>query len=327
MKIKDALKSISIKNTFPVFFLKGNDHFLQDFFIKKVSKIYFKNKSYTTTFMLPDDMEGKEIIENLNSTNLFEIYKLFIIREPQKILGRFSSDLLEICKNPNPCHLIFLISDDWSVRSNFLKKIESFIEPVETQSPFEQDMVKWAKYLIKERNKVADSRVILNLVDIAGESVVHLNNEINRICLLIEPRTQIKIEDLDNFSGWNRKRRLWEFLLSYSSKNYEKSVEIGKSLIQGGDQITSIIISMTSLYQEMLFEKMKKHGTFRSHKGYISLPTSIKKRIEYFTKNFTEQEITYALHLLHEIDKRKKTQITDDEIELITFIGQTIGSE
>ena len=57
-------------------------------------------------------------------------------------------------------------------------------------------MVKWAKYLIKERNKVADSRVILNLVDIAGESVVHLNNEINRICLLIEPRTQIKIEDL-----------------------------------------------------------------------------------------------------------------------------------
>ena len=35
----------------------------------------------------------------------------------------------------------------------------------------------------------------------------------------------------------------------------------------------------------------------------------------------------YALQLLHEIDKRKKTQITDDEIELITFIGQTIGSE
>ena len=84
---------------------------------------------------------------------------------------------------------------------------------------------------------------------------------------------------------------------------------------------------MTSLYKEMLFEKMKKHGTFRSHEGYISLPTSIKKRIKFFAKNFTEQEITNALHLLHEIDKRKKTQITDDEIELISFIGQTIGSK
>ena len=37
--------------------------------------------------MLPDDMGGKEIIEKLTSTDLFEKYKLFIIREPQKILG------------------------------------------------------------------------------------------------------------------------------------------------------------------------------------------------------------------------------------------------
>ena len=325
MKIKNALKSISPKNLSPVFLLKGNDHFLQDFFIKKVSKIFFKNL-YTTTLMLPDDMGGKEIIENLSSTDLFERYKLFIIREPQKILGRSSSDLIEICKNPNPGHLIFLISDDWSTKSNFFKKIESFIEPIETQSPFEQDMVKWAKYLIKEKNKSADSEVLFNLVDLAGQSVVHLNNEINKLCLLVEPRTRIKIEDLDYFSGWNRERRLWEFLLVYSNKNYEKSAVIGKSLIQGGIQLASIIISITSLFQEMLFEKMKKPGTFRSNFGYIPLPSSIKKRITYFTKNFTKQEITHALYLLHEIDKRKKTQIIDDEIELIAFIGQTIGS-
>ena len=56
----------------------------------------------------------------------------------------------------------------------------------------------------------------------------------------------------------NEKEGLWEFLLAYSDKNYEKSIEIGKSLIQGGNQITSIIISITSLFQEMLFEKIKK---------------------------------------------------------------------
>ena len=126
MKIKEALKFISPQTTPSVFLLKGNDHFLQDFFIKKVSKIYFNN-FFTTTLMLPDDMGGKEIIGKLTSTDLFEKYKLFIIREPQKILGRSSSDLIEICKNPIPGHLIFLISDDWGAKTNFLKKIESFI--------------------------------------------------------------------------------------------------------------------------------------------------------------------------------------------------------
>ena len=216
-------------------------------------------------------------------------------------------------------------TDDWYIKSSFLKKIESFIEPIEMQSPFEKDMLKWAKYLIKEKNKSADYKVLSNLIDIAGESITHLNNEISKICLLIEPRNQIKLKDLDQFNGWKRERGLWEFLLAYSDKNYEKSIEIGKSLIQGGNQITSIIISITSLFQEMLFEKIKKNGTFSSNIGYISLPVSVKKRIKYYSTKFSKQEITYALHSLQEIDQRKKSQIIDDEIELVQFISETIG--
>ena len=308
-----------------MFLLKGDDHFLQDFFIKRVLEIFFNDSSYTKTLMLPDDMSGKEIIEKLTITDLFESNKLFIIRDPQKIVGKFSADLFEICKNPNSSHLIFLIIDNWYTKTAFTSKIESFLEPIDTQSPFEKDMIKWAKYLFSKKNKTADLKVISFLIDMAGESIVHLNNEINKICILIEPRQHIEIEDLEQFSGWKRGRGLWEFLLAYSSKNFEKSVEIGKSLIQDSNQLASLIISLANLYQEMLFQKMKKNGTFDSYSGYISLPASIKKRIKYLASNFSEKEIKYALNLLNEIDKRKKSQATDDEFELIHFIGKTIG--
>ena len=325
MKVKAALKSISLETTHPVFLLKGDDHFLQEFFIKRVSKIFFNDSSYTKTLMLPDDMSGKEIIEKLTITDLFESKKLFIIRDPQKIVGKSSADLFEICKNPNSGHLIFLIIDNWYTKTAFTSKIESFLEPIDTQSPFEKDMIKWAKYLFSKKNKTADPKVISYLIDMAGESIVHLNNEINKICILIEPRKHIEIEDLEQFSGWERGRGLWEFLLAYSSKNFEKSVEIGKSLIQDGNQLASLIIPLANLYQEMLFQKMKKNGTFDSYSGYISLPASIKKRMKYLASNFSEEEIRYALNLLNGIDKRKKSQATDDEFELIHFIGKTIG--
>ena len=100
MKVKEALKSISLETTHPVFLLKGDDHFLQDFFIKRVLEIFFNDSSYTKTLMLPDDMSGKEIIEKLTITDLFESNKLFIIRDTQKIVGKSSADLFEICKNP-----------------------------------------------------------------------------------------------------------------------------------------------------------------------------------------------------------------------------------
>ena len=325
MKIKEALKSISLGSIHPVFLLKGDDHFLQQFFIDRVLKIFFKDSSYTKTLMLPDDMSGKEIIKNLTITDLFEKSKLFIIRDPHRIIGRSSSDLFEICKKPNPGHLIFLIIDNWFAKTAFTVKMESFLEPIDTQSPFEKDMIKWAKYLINEKNKTADLKVVSYLIDMAGGSIVHLNNEINKICLLIEPRQNIKIEDLEQFSGWNRERDLWEFLHAYSNKNFEKSLKIGKSLIQSSNQLASLIISLTNLFQEMLFTKMKKNGTFESYNGYIALPASIKKKIGYFSANFSNEEIKDALNLLYGIDKRKKSQTTDDEIELIQFIGKTIG--
>lgn len=325
MKIKEALKSISLGSTHPVFLLKGDDHFLQKFFIDRVLKIFFKDSSYTKTLMLPDDMSGKEIIKNLTITDLFEKSKLFIIRDPHRIIGRSSSDLFEICKKPNPGHLIFLIIDNWFAKTAFTAKMESFLEPIDTQSPFEKDMVKWAKYLIKKKHKTVDSKAVSYLIDMAGESIVHLNNEINKICICIEPRQHIEVEDLEQFSGWRRARVPWEFLLAYSSKNFEKSVEIGKSLIQGGNPLSSLIISLTSLYQEMLFIKMKKNGTFDSYSGYIPLPASIKKKLGYFTANFSKEEIIEAIKLLYGIDKRKKSQTTDDEFELIHFIGKTIG--
>ncbi len=325
MKIKEALKSISSGSMHPVFFLKGDDHFLQDFFIRRVLKIFFNNSPYTKILMLLDDMSGKEIIEKLTMPDLFETQKLFIIRDPQRIIGKSSTDLFEICKNPNPGHLIFLIIDNWFAKTAFTQKIESFLEPIDTQSPFENDMIKWAKYLINEKNKTADLKVVSYLIDMAGESIVHLNNEINKICLLIEPRQNIKIEDLEQFSGWNRERDLWEFLHAYSNKNFEKSLKIGKSLIQSSNQLASLIISLTNLFQEMLFTKMKKNGTFESYNGYIALPASIKKKIGYFSANFSNEEIKDALNLLYGIDKRKKSQTTDDEIELIQFIGKTIG--
>ena len=74
-------------------------------------------------------------------------------------------------------------------------------------------------------------------------------------------------------------------------------------------------------------KKIKKNGTFSSNIGYISLPVSIKKRIKYYSTKFSKQEITYALHLLQEIDQRKNPKIIDDEIELIQFISKTIDKK
>ena len=274
--------------------------------------------------MLPDDMSGKEIVDRITTTDLFSTKKIFIIRDPQKIKGKASIDLVNFCKNPvADCVTVFL-NDDWAIKSSFFSKIEANAIKVDVQTPFANDLKKWTKFLIKKRGKTASLHVENTLIELAGDSLAHLDNEIEKICLIIGNRSAIKIEDVERFSGWERDRQRWEFLLALGEKKYSRAISLGRNLITKSESMLSLIIPITALFQEMLFHKMQ-NGTFNTYRGYIPLPPSVKKRVSYFSRSFKMAEIEGALRILSEIDKRQKTTFSKDETELIQFIGNVIG--
>ena len=274
--------------------------------------------------MLPDDMSGKEIVDRITTTDLFSTKKIFIIRDPQKIKGKASIDLANFCKNPvADCVTVFLI-DDWAIKSSFFSKVEANAIQVDVQTPFANDLKKWTKFLIKKRGKTTNSFVENALIEMAGDSLVHLDNEIEKICLIIDEKSVIEIEDVERFSGWERDRQRWEFLLALGEKKYSRAIFLGKNLITKSESMLSLIIPLTALFQEMLFHKLE-NGTFNGHKGYIPLPPSVKKRVVYFSSLFEMVEIENALRKLSEIDKRQKSTYSKDETELIQFIGSVIG--
>ena len=220
MKLREAINYIKTGVLHPVYFLKGNDHFLQNFLIDELAKEIFDNQSQIRILMLPDEMSGKQIVDRLTNIDLFSERKLFILRDPQKLKGKASSDLISLCENSIDNHFIVLINDDWIAKTAFFKKIETFINPIDVQTPFINEMKKWANYLIKKRGKAAVSKVQQIMVDMAGDSVAHLDNEIEKICLFIGERNNIEAEDIEQFSGWKRDRQRWEFLTALANKDY-----------------------------------------------------------------------------------------------------------
>ena len=315
---------ISILDQFYAEIINLLNHFLQNFFIEKLSEEYFGSSKIEKVLMLPDDMSGKEIVDRITTTDLFSTKKIFIIRDPQKIKGKASIDLANFCKNPvADCVTVFL-NDDWAIKSSFFSKIEANAIKVDVQTPFANDLKKWTKFLIKKRGKTASLHVENTLIELAGDSLAHLDNEIEKICLIIGNRSAIEIEDVERFSGWERDRQRWEFLLALGEKKYSRAISLGRNLITKSESMLSLIIPITALFQEMLFHKMQ-NGTFNTYRGYIPLPPSVKKRVSYFSRSFKMAEIEGALRILSEIDKRQKTTFSKDETELIQFIGNVIG--
>ena len=73
------------------------------------------------------------------------------------------------------------------------------------------------------RNRCVKWHEILSaIVSMAGDSLVHLKNEIDKISLSLDDPSEINQIDITKFSGWKRKYRQFEFYTLILKKKCKK---------------------------------------------------------------------------------------------------------
>ena len=323
IEIKNAIRMIQNNDALPVYYLKGNDQFLHNFFIEKLCDSIFAENKIIKSLLTPHEMSGKEIIEQILFSDLFNTQKLFILRDPQQLKGKAVKDLLEYCSNPIPNHFLVLINDNFMDNSSFSKSVMKNIDPINVSTPFTRDLSKWARFFFKENNKKAEPSIIEELVENYGDSVYNIKNEIDKLCLL-NNNAIIKASDINSPSSWIRSRQRWELMSSIGNRDLERSISLSKEIIGDSDTMISLIYPLTAFFQEILYAKMN-NGTFVNPKSYIPLSNSIKNNISTFARRYNKQEIEKSIRELKDIETRQKTSNSDDESDLINFIYNVIG--
>ena len=94
--IKHILLNLKAGEINNVYVLKGEDLFLQNFFIEQLSNKLFLDSSCSKEFLTPNELSGKEILDKILSSDLFNSKKLIILRDPQQIKGKVSKEIMEI---------------------------------------------------------------------------------------------------------------------------------------------------------------------------------------------------------------------------------------
>ena len=323
IEIKNAIRLIQKNKINNVFYLKGDDQFLQNFFIQKLCDFIFLDNNVSKVLLTPNEMSGKEIIEQILYTDLFNSNKLFILRDPQQLKGKAAKDLLNYCIHPIPAHFLVLINDNFMDKSAFSRSVVLKENTVNVSTPFVNDLAKWAKYFFKENNKEAEPKIIEDLIENYGDSVYNIKNEIEKLCLMNE-KSMIKADDIKSTSSFGRSRRRWELISSIGTRDLEKSIILSKEIIGDSDSMISLIYPLTVLFQEMLYIKMN-NGTFVNPKSYIPLSNSVKSNLALYAKAFKKEEIKKSIRELKKIETRQKTSNCDDESDIIYFLYNAIG--
>jgi DNA polymerase-3 subunit delta len=186
-------------------------------------------------------------------------------------------------------------------------------------SPFDTDMKKWTKYFLKQNAIEANPNVLNKIVELAGDSVGHIANEIDKISILLDEGQELTEDQVEQFSGWKREHQRWEFFKALGNKDLKSSLKIGLSLVNQNENMISLIYPLTAFFQELLFAKISPK-TPPPRGFYLPLSNSIVKNLPHYLKKYSRQEIELALGLLGEIDLRSKTTTISDESEITKFL-------
>ena len=326
MKIKQVFENLRNDVLVNSYYLKGDDQFLQEFFPKHVTDYTFGKQPVEKVFIISGEIDKKNPIDEILTSDLFSSRKVFILKNFQRLNSKQQDEILEYVRKPLENHLLFIINDDFYKKTKNLNKLEKLIGYVNVQTPLNYEMKKWVKYFFKKNGMKVENKVVDILVDLIGDSLSNLKNEIDKICLYKGNEKKVFFHEMDLFSFLVSNRKRKELLFSIAERNFNKSILSMRVLLAQGDSMLSLLYPITILLQELLFAKMN-NGTYSNYKGYINLPLSLKNKILSFKEFYTIDEIEKGLIELGKIDYKQKTENSNDEIDLLQFLGVLIGTK
>jgi len=316
---EEALREVKNGKIDPVYFLLGADYYLQNLIISKISKVIFNEIKEDKTFLLPDDMKSEDIIDKITQSDLFSTKKLLVLRKPGTLRNKSRADFLSYCKNPMANVCLIIIEDDFNDRKSITKELKKINNTVSVQTPFPSKMKKWTRFMLSEKKLIFQDNIIDIIVEVAGDSLFHIENEIEKISLNINDGEEITIDFINQSSGWRMQYERWQFFQALGKRDLDRSLKLGLSLLNQGNSMISLMYPLTAFFQELLFKK-KSSGTLSIKNSYIPLSPYVIKQFPQIANRFNQEEIEYALTILGKIDQRLKTTSLSDEALFTNFL-------
>tara|TARA_B100000945_G_scaffold321310_1_gene335168 strand:- start:1507 stop:2496 length:990 start_codon:yes stop_codon:yes gene_type:complete len=294
-----------------VYSLFGGEPFLEEFIISELKKVYLGNKGQRLCFSLDQDPIENLFVE-LSSNSLFEDKRIITVREIKKIRSEINKrELIKYIKSPNENVLLIIICEDFDLKSSFLKGLSRITEFIDCRPPFENEMKKWVKYILNNKKIIIEESILEEYIHLYGDSIAHIISEINKISIRLGEGTEINKINYSSIEESDRLYHLWHLQDCLGMKDFSKSLIILDSLLSHGTKITSIIIALVYLYQQLLWLMMGKENK----NGFTGLNKIITLRLKKYKNNYSLSELTKLLSDLRNIDiLSKSTSINQNEL-------------
>ncbi|WP_303317791.1 DNA polymerase III subunit delta [Flavivirga abyssicola] len=228
-EVKQLVTDIKNKNLKPIYFLMGEE----PYYIDKISDfiestvLAEEERGFNQMVLYGRDVAVEDIVSNAKRYPMMAEYQVVIVKEAQD-LSRTIEKLASYAENPQPTTVLVVNYKYKKIdkRKSLYKTLKKTGVIYESKKLYENQVADWIRRVLSPKNYSISPKAAQMLVEFLGTDLSKINNELEKLQIILPKGTQISPEHIEENIGISKDYNNFELRKAIGERNTIKAYQI-----------------------------------------------------------------------------------------------------
>jgi DNA polymerase-3 subunit delta len=310
-EIKQLTADIKSRKLKPIYFFMGEE----PYYIDKLSEFIEDNvlteeeRGFNQMVLYGRDVTVEDIVSNAKRYPMMADYQVIIVKEAQD-LSRNIEKLADYAKQPQPSTILVMNYKYKTIdkRKTLYKTLQKSGVIYESKKLYENQVGEWIRRVLSSKDYTISPKAAQMLVEFLGTDLSKINNELDKLQLILPKGTQITPEHIEENIGISKDYNNFELRKAIGERNVVKAHKI-VNYFSENPKDNPMIVTVSLLFN-FFSQLLQFHGL--SDKSPRNVASALKIN-PYFVneyvdaaRNYPMKNVSAIIGVLRDFDVKSK---------------------
>ena len=310
-EIKQLTADIKSRKLKPIYFLMGEE----PYYIDKLSEFIEDNvlteeeRGFNQIVLYGRDVTVEDIVSNAKRYPMMADYQVIIVKEAQD-LSRNIEKLADYAKQPQPTTILVMNYKYKTIdkRKALYKTVQKVGVVYESKKLYENQVGEWIRRVLSSKDYTISPKAAQMLVEFLGTDLSKINNELDKLQLILPKGTQITPEHIEENIGISKDYNNFELRKAIGERNVVKAHKI-VNYFSENPKDNPMIVTVSLLFN-FFSQLLQFHGlTDKSPRNVASAlkinPYFVNEYVD-AARNYPMKKVSAIVGILRDYDVKSK---------------------
>ena len=227
----------------PVYLLAGEEHFLKEKYLFKITSSFLEEKTRTFNFHVfyAGASTASDVLECACNAPFLAKRRVVVVRQTEEFGVKDKEAILSYVKSPYPHTILVLETAETNLKSAFLKEVQQGAELVFCRPIQGLALLRWIEDTAKARKKKISRSAKDLLVSNLGNNLELISNALENLFLYIGKRATVESLDVERLVGRDLTASAFELFDAIKACKNDTTLRILDALLKEGIDAAQIL--------------------------------------------------------------------------------------